>query len=151
MKLKLKLLTAMIPLWGFIHGQEVNADRLQSFLNTVSGSNVAAETIISDYICTMPAQTDGSAKKLYSLVVERINGLRKQMQSMDNKNFVINKYKELPPSEQNLILKEETADDVYVVKINNKDLISVLFKENRIASFITLNKGRNSVFLLYCP
>lgn len=140
----------MLPVWGFTHGQDANADRLQSFLNTVSGSNASAEKIISDYICTMP-QTDDSAKKLYSLVVERINDLRKHLQSGDNKNFVINKYKELPSSEQNLLLKEESTDDVYVVKINNKNLISVLFKENRIASFITLNKGGNSIFLLFCP
>jgi hypothetical protein len=99
----------------------------------------------------MPAQTDDASKKLYALVVERINDLRTQLQTMDNKKFVINKYKELPSSEQNLILKDEAADDVYVVKINNKNLISVLFKENRIASFITLNKGGNSVFLLFCP
>ncbi len=152
MKLKFIFLLFMIPFWGCSNNQDANADRLQSFLNVVSESNVPAEKIISDYICILPPQTaDSTRQQIYTLIADRINEMRKQIQTEKNKDFIITKYKDLPSSEQTLILTEDITDDVYNVKFNNKYFISVLFKENRIASFHTLNKGGKRVFLLFCP
>lgn len=151
MKLKFILLILIITVWGCANGQDAKSDRLQSFMKVVAESKVPVEKIISDYICSLPAGTDDKTKKNYDFVVKSVSDLQKQIQFQDSKNFIIKKYNELPSSEQRLLLKGDTKDDVCVVYFNNKYLISVLFNENRIASFVTLNKGTKSVFLLFCP
>lgn len=68
-----------------------------------------------------------------------------------NKNldrFAYLKYKDIKKREQNISIEDGiNSDDIYVVEYDKKPYMFILFSENKIKSFVTLNKGTYRYFV----
>jgi hypothetical protein len=73
---------------------------------------------------------------------------RQGILTKDPKKFTFAKYKSIAKKEQNIFLEAGmNRKNIWVIEYNKKPYMFALFSENRITSFITLNKGTYRYFV----
>ena len=136
---------------SLVKGQDVKVKQLKFFINAVADSNMNTDDVIKKYICPLSKGKDNDKDyKNYQFVSMQVNSLRKELLSKNKGSLIIRNYKDLPDSEQNILHANTSINNIFVVFINNKRFIRVLFTGNKIASFVTMNKGDKGVFIKFC-
>lgn len=133
------------------NGEEQQSHMIMSFLKAVSNNRENTDQIIEKYICYEQRETaDEKAKGNYKLLKMAVEELQPLLKPHNIDSLDIIAYKDLSTEERDIITADKEAENIYVVKTGTKRLLSILIKNEKIGSFITLRKGDRGFFLLFC-
>ncbi|MBE9599543.1 hypothetical protein [Pedobacter sp. MC2016-24] len=120
---------------------------INAFIKSVSDPKVKTDDIISNYLCLTEKNHDS---EYYKLVVSQVELLRKDLANLQVEKFKILKYSEFPEAEKVILIDSTEYEYVYAVKNGKKTVVNLYVKNNKISSFVTMNKGKLKIFFILC-
>lgn len=130
-------------------GVKANDDTrlINRFIKSLSNPKIKTDVIISDYLCLTEKNHDS---EYYQVVVTQLELLRKELAKLPVQKLKILKYNEFPESEKVFILDSTEHKYVYAVKNEKKTVVNLYLKDDKINSFVTINKGTVKNFFILC-
>lgn len=120
---------------------------ITDFIKYISDSHVKPDLIISKYLC-MEEKDHNS--EYYKVVVSQLESVRKKFKNSHIETLKVLKYNDLPDAEKVIIMETNERENIYVIKRGTQTILSLLVKDNKINSFVTMNKGKNKIFFKLC-
>lgn len=120
---------------------------INAFIKSISDSHIKPDLIISKYLCMEEKDRNS---EYYKLVISQLESVRKEFKNSPLEALKTLKYNDLPNVEKVIIMETTERENTYVIKRGTKTILSLLVKDNKINSFVTMNKGENKIFFKLC-
>ncbi|MGC4231557.1 MAG: hypothetical protein QM594_00970 [Niabella sp.] len=117
-------------------------EKVNLFFNAISQFDVKDSNKLKRYLVPV---NDSVCGYLFTSVLPLA---QKDIASKNMKDFKTIKYKNLKKAEQSLLPNDDISiSDIYVVKYKKEAYMFVLFSDDKIKTFLTVNKGGSRFFL----
>lgn len=130
-------------------GVKANDDTrlINTFIKSLSDAKIKTDDIIANYLCLTEKNHDS---EYYKLVVSQVELLRKDLAKLPLEKLKILNYNQFPKSEKVILIDSTEHEYVYALKNEKKTVVNLYVKNNKISSFVTMNKGKLKIFFMLC-
>lgn len=143
--MKYLIITATFLMCCFSSFAQGNNRVVKNFITKVADRTIQVRSILDSTLCSDKLPLPEEKAKLLAMQIEQ---LRQDLHKV--RQWKIAKYDPQDPVDKTLLLGKINVNDVFKIQSPEKLMCYIWIKNNKVASFSTMNKGNKKMFIFLC-